>query len=71
VDDKETFGGSRDPLAEAVEIIEKLIALCTRHDLKREAYSIALGEELSQPAKRKPGRPQKKTPHYYRCSRFY
>ena len=49
----------RDPLTDAIEIIEKLLALCTRHDLKREAYSIALGEELPQPAKRKPGRPQK------------
>ena len=66
MDDKETFRGSCDPLAEAVEIIEKLLALCTRHGLKREAYSIALGEELPQPAKRKRGRPQKKIPHYYR-----
>jgi hypothetical protein len=66
LDDKETFGGSRDSLAEAVEIIEKLLALCTKHGLKREAYSIALGEELPQPPKRKPGRPQKKIPHYHR-----
>ena len=72
MDDKETLVGSCDPLVEAVEIIEKLLALCARHDLKREAYSIALGEELPQPPKRKPGAPQKKVPPLIIvCSRFY
>ncbi len=70
MDDKETLVGSCDPLVEAVEIIEKLLALCARHDLKREAYSIALGEELPQPPKRKPGAPQKKVPPYYRLLAF-
>jgi hypothetical protein len=70
VDNRETFVGSCHPLAEAVEIIEKLLALCTRHNLKREAYSIALGEELQQPPKRKPGRRKEKVPTYYRLLAF-
>lgn len=38
--------------------------LASKHGFKREAYSIALGEEIPPPAKRKRGRPKKKTAEY-------
>lgn len=52
------------PLAEAVEVIRQLIALCTRYGLKLEALSIASGVPL--PPKRKRGRPKVKDERYQR-----
>jgi hypothetical protein len=51
------------PLGEAVEIIEKLLALCSEHGLKREAYSIVIGREIP---KRQRGAPLVKGPRYRR-----
>ncbi|HME86142.1 MAG TPA: hypothetical protein VKG91_16740 [Roseiarcus sp.] len=55
------------PLGEAIETIEKLLALCSKHGLKREAYSIALGEKITEPPKRQRGRPLVKNAVYRRA----
>jgi hypothetical protein len=55
--------GLDGPLGEAAEIIEKLLALCSEHGLKREAYSIRIGREIP---KRQRGAPLVKSPRYHR-----
>ncbi len=52
------------PLGEAIEIIEKLRALCSKHGLKREADSIVIGRELASPPKRLRGAPKVKNRRY-------
>lgn len=54
------------PLGEAIEIIEKLRALCLKHGLKREADSIVIGRELANPPKPRRGAPLVKTDRYRR-----
>jgi hypothetical protein len=52
------------PLAGMFEKNKRLFALCSEHDLKREAYSIIFGEEMPEPEHRGPGRPRKKDDDY-------
>jgi hypothetical protein len=52
------------PLAEMFEKNKRLFALCSKHGLKREAYSIIFGEEMPEPEPRGPGRPRKKDDDY-------
>ena len=55
-----------DPIAAAIDVINQLLALCTEHGLKREAYSIVIGRELASPPKRRRGAPLVKDYKYRR-----
>ena len=52
------------PLAEMFEKQKKLFALCSKHGLKREAYSIIFGEEMPERPRRRVGRPKEKDEDY-------
>jgi hypothetical protein len=67
MDEKDALRSSVEPLSEAAEIINKLLEFCATHGLKREAYSIALGEEIPEPPKRPRHRPKEKGSEFYRA----